>query len=169
MHFDILGNYSVYGFEIQLTRSLGPFILSIYLPSAMFVMMSWVSFFVPPVRYFKYFQTLKLLKKDGCDGWERNKIPFQILEIEIEGMEMNLQILQNNFNIDRKQHKSSKEIKFRWHIFQNLFWSSWYQIDTNLPFSLYLRHGFQFHSESEQPDQNRVKPHINSYSTEIRA
>ena len=101
MHFDILGNYSVYGFEIQLTRSLGPFILSIYLPSAMFVMMSWVSFFVPPVRYFKYFQTLKLLKKDGCDGWERNKIPFQILEIEIEGMEMNLQILQNNFNINK--------------------------------------------------------------------
>jgi len=41
-------NYSVYGFEIRLTRSLGPFILSIYLPSAMFVMMSWVSFFVPP-------------------------------------------------------------------------------------------------------------------------
>ena len=43
------GNYSVYGFEIRLSRSLGPFILSIYLPSAMFVMMSWVSFFVPPV------------------------------------------------------------------------------------------------------------------------
>jgi len=41
-------NYSVYGFEIRLSRSLGPFILSIYLPSAMFVMMSWVSFFVPP-------------------------------------------------------------------------------------------------------------------------
>lgn len=44
------GNYSVYGFEIRLSRSLGSFILSIYLPSAMFVMMSWVSFFVPPVR-----------------------------------------------------------------------------------------------------------------------
>lgn len=41
-------NYSVYGFEIRLSRSLGSFILSIYLPSAMFVMMSWVSFFVPP-------------------------------------------------------------------------------------------------------------------------
>ena len=45
----VSGNYSVYGFEIKLTRSLGPFILSVYLPSAMFVMMSWVSFFVPPV------------------------------------------------------------------------------------------------------------------------
>ena len=44
------GNYSAYGFEILLSRSLGPFILSVYLPSAMFVMMSWVSFFVPPVR-----------------------------------------------------------------------------------------------------------------------
>ena len=42
------GNYSVYGFEMQLSRSLGPFILSIYLPSAMFVTMSWVAFFVPP-------------------------------------------------------------------------------------------------------------------------
>jgi hypothetical protein len=44
-----IGNYSVYGFEINLSRSLGPFILSVYLPSAMFVMMSWVSFFIPPV------------------------------------------------------------------------------------------------------------------------
>ncbi|XP_023326380.1 glycine receptor subunit alpha-3 [Eurytemora carolleeae] len=41
-------NYSMYGFEINLSRSLGPFILSVYLPSAMFVMMSWVSFFIPP-------------------------------------------------------------------------------------------------------------------------
>merc|ERR1719192_1055451 len=41
-------NYSVYGFEIKLTRSIGPFILSVYLPSAMFVTMSWVSFFIPP-------------------------------------------------------------------------------------------------------------------------
>jgi len=41
-------NYSVYGFQIKLSRSLGPFILSVYLPSAMFVMMSWVSFFIPP-------------------------------------------------------------------------------------------------------------------------
>ena len=44
----LAGNYSVYGFEMQLSRSLGPFILSIYLPSAMFVTMSWVAFFVPP-------------------------------------------------------------------------------------------------------------------------
>merc|ERR1719397_1026568 len=41
-------NYSAYGFEILLSRSLGPFLLSVYLPSGMFVVMSWVSFFVPP-------------------------------------------------------------------------------------------------------------------------
>ena len=40
-----------------------------------------------------------------------------------------------------------------------LFRSGGYQIDTCLPFSLYLRHGFC--SESEQPDRNRVKQHIN--------
>ena len=45
------GNYSAYGFEILLSRSLGPFILSVYLPSAMFVTMSWVSFFIPPVTH----------------------------------------------------------------------------------------------------------------------
>ena len=42
------GNYSVYGMQIVLSRSLGPFILSVYLPSGMFVVMSWVSFFIPP-------------------------------------------------------------------------------------------------------------------------
>ena len=41
----------MYGFEIKLTRSIGPYILSVYLPSAMFVTMSWVSFVIPPVRF----------------------------------------------------------------------------------------------------------------------
>ena len=36
-------NYSIYGVEIVLTRVLSPYILSVYLPSAMFVVMSWVS------------------------------------------------------------------------------------------------------------------------------
>ena len=35
-------NYSIYGVEIVLTRVLSPYILSVYLPSAMFVVMSWV-------------------------------------------------------------------------------------------------------------------------------
>lgn len=44
-------NYSAYGFDIRVSRSIGPFILSIYLPSAMFVTMSWLSFFIPPDIY----------------------------------------------------------------------------------------------------------------------
>merc|ERR1719460_2132230 len=48
IHMGSSSNYSVYGFQIKLSRSLGPFLLSVYLPSAMFVMMSWVSFFIPP-------------------------------------------------------------------------------------------------------------------------
>ena len=57
----LVGNYSVYGFEIKLTRSIGPFILSVYLPSAMFVTMSWVSFFIPPVItiFSLFFQFIK--------------------------------------------------------------------------------------------------------------
>ena len=35
-------NYSIYGVEIELTRVLSPYLLSVYLPSAMFVSMSWV-------------------------------------------------------------------------------------------------------------------------------
>ena len=36
-------NYSIYGVEIELTRVLSPYLLSVYLPSAMFVSMSWVT------------------------------------------------------------------------------------------------------------------------------
>ena len=43
----------MYGFEMKLSRSIGPFILSVYLPSAMFVTMSWVSFYIPPVGTFQ--------------------------------------------------------------------------------------------------------------------
>ena len=41
---NIAENYSIYGVEIVLTRVLSPYILSVYLPSAMFVSMSWVTF-----------------------------------------------------------------------------------------------------------------------------
>ena len=50
-------NYSIYGVEIELTRVLSPYLLSVYLPSAMFVSMSWVSerylisSYVPYERY----------------------------------------------------------------------------------------------------------------------
>ena len=45
------------------------------------------------------------------------------------------------------------------------FQSRWYQIDTCLPFSLNLRHGFR--SESEQPYRNRVVLSDTYYYTEI--
>ena len=62
------GNYSAYGFEILLSRSLGPFILSVYLPSAMFVMMSWVSFFVPPVSI-SIILNISLSLHNNCNLW----------------------------------------------------------------------------------------------------
>ena len=35
------------GFELTLKRKITPFILSYYLPSGMFVIVSWISFLVP--------------------------------------------------------------------------------------------------------------------------
>ena len=35
-------NYSMYGLEILLTRSLTPFIISVYIPSILIVIISWV-------------------------------------------------------------------------------------------------------------------------------
>ena len=62
--FYISENYSMYGVEILLTRSISPFLLSVYLPSGLLVIISWVrtyrfcvldilytcqaSFFLPP-------------------------------------------------------------------------------------------------------------------------
>ena len=41
------GNYSVYGLEIRLARCVSPYLLNVYLPTAIFVVMSWVSFLIP--------------------------------------------------------------------------------------------------------------------------
>ena len=41
------GNYSVYGLEIHLSRCVSPYLLNVYLPTAIFVVMSWVSFLIP--------------------------------------------------------------------------------------------------------------------------
>ena len=41
------GNYSVYGMEIKLSRCVSPYLLNVYLPTAIFVVMSWVSFLIP--------------------------------------------------------------------------------------------------------------------------
>jgi len=40
-------NYSVYGMEIRLSRTVSPYLLNVYLPTAIFVVMSWVSFLIP--------------------------------------------------------------------------------------------------------------------------
>ena len=40
-------NYSVTGFEVYMSRSTESFLLQIYLPSAFFVFVSWISFVIP--------------------------------------------------------------------------------------------------------------------------
>ena len=44
----VLGNYSVAGFELTLSRKMMHYIITCYLPSGMFVVVSWISFLVPP-------------------------------------------------------------------------------------------------------------------------
>ena len=44
----ITGNYSVAGFEMTLKRKVSHYIITCYLPSGMFVMVSWISFLIPP-------------------------------------------------------------------------------------------------------------------------
>ena len=45
---NFLGNYSVAGFQLTLTRKMMHYIITCYLPSGMFVVVSWISFLVPP-------------------------------------------------------------------------------------------------------------------------
>ena len=44
----LTGNYSVAGFEMRLRRKVSHYIITCYLPSGMFVMVSWISFLIPP-------------------------------------------------------------------------------------------------------------------------
>jgi len=44
----LAGNYSVAGFELTLRRKVSHYIITYYLPSGMFVIVSWISFLVPP-------------------------------------------------------------------------------------------------------------------------
>ena len=37
----------MYGLEIHLSRCVSPYLLNVYLPTAIFVVMSWVSFLIP--------------------------------------------------------------------------------------------------------------------------
>ena len=42
------GNYSVTGFEVTLRRKMSHYIITYYFPAGMFVIVSWISFLVPP-------------------------------------------------------------------------------------------------------------------------
>ena len=42
-----LGNYSLAGFEMILSRHVSHYIINYYLPSGLFVVVSWISFLVP--------------------------------------------------------------------------------------------------------------------------
>ena len=44
----ITGNFSVAGFELTLRRKVSHYIITCYLPSGMFVIVSWISFLIPP-------------------------------------------------------------------------------------------------------------------------
>ena len=43
-----IGNYSVCGFKVELRRRSFKFIFNNYIPCALFVLVSWVSFLIPP-------------------------------------------------------------------------------------------------------------------------
>ena len=45
---DCSGNYSVTGFELTLRRKMAFYIITYYFPTGMFVIVSWISFLVPP-------------------------------------------------------------------------------------------------------------------------
>ena len=44
----LTGNYSVAGFVMTLHRKVSHYIITCYLPSGMFVIVSWISFLIPP-------------------------------------------------------------------------------------------------------------------------
>lgn len=43
----LLGNYSVTGFEMILKRRMSHYMITYYLPSSLFVVVSWTSFLIP--------------------------------------------------------------------------------------------------------------------------
>ena len=51
----------MYGLEILLTRSITPFIISVYIPSILIVIISWVMSLIFILLYLLYFQTSFLL------------------------------------------------------------------------------------------------------------
>merc|ERR1719384_2797815 len=48
LNYGELGNFSVAGFEMRLRRHVSHYLITYYLPSGLFVVVSWISFVVPP-------------------------------------------------------------------------------------------------------------------------
>merc|ERR1711936_884360 len=48
IQFGFLGNFSVAGFEMKISRRSQPYIVSYYLPSGLLVCLSWMTFLLPP-------------------------------------------------------------------------------------------------------------------------
>merc|ERR1719384_2871191 len=48
LEYGELGNFSVAGFEMKLNRHVSHYLITYYLPSGLFVIVSWISFVVPP-------------------------------------------------------------------------------------------------------------------------
>ena len=97
----ILGNYSVAGFELTLRRKVSHYIITYYLPSGMFVIVSWISFLVPPeivpgrmtllvtvflvlVNIFNTITT-NIPKAEGLTGNEKNFHSKLFLKLERKG------------------------------------------------------------------------------------
>ena len=47
INYGELGNFSIAGFELLLSRKISPYITSYYFPSGLLVCLSWITFFVP--------------------------------------------------------------------------------------------------------------------------
>lgn len=102
----ILGNYSVAGFELTLRRKVSHYIITYYLPSGMFVIVSWISFLVPPeivpgrmtllvtvflvlVNIFNTITT-NIPKAEGLTGNEKKSFTFKTF-LEKLGKKLSLQ------------------------------------------------------------------------------
>merc|ERR1719350_2563500 len=47
LDYGAMGNFSLSGFEMVLTRYVSTYIITYYLPSGLFVIVSWISFLIP--------------------------------------------------------------------------------------------------------------------------
>ena len=47
LFFHFSGNYSVTGFQMTMTRRMSHYMITYYLPSSLFVVVSWTSFLIP--------------------------------------------------------------------------------------------------------------------------